>query len=160
MKIEFAQVVTQIISFLVMLWVLRRYAWEPLLKIMEDRRNKIQADFNAIKEQRADADKFRRQYDEKLKNVDIEARAIVREAVEKGRILSGEIENEAKVNARRMMAKTQDDLQQEIHKAKIQLKDDLVNLTLLATRKIIGTSMNPEQEKKLIGKFIEESEKL
>ena len=38
MKLQIGQIITQIIAFLIMLWVLRRYAWGPLLGVMDKRR--------------------------------------------------------------------------------------------------------------------------
>lgn len=157
MKIEISQVITQIISFLIMLWVLKRYAWRPLLKVMDDRQHKIQADFSTIEEQKKENERLMSEYQEKLKAIDVESSVLLKGAYEKGNRLFKEIEDEARAEAKMILTKAQEELQNEIFKAKIQLKDELVKMTLMATQKIIQTSLDTEKSKKLIGEFIEQA---
>ncbi|MGZ3633771.1 MAG: F0F1 ATP synthase subunit B family protein, partial [Parachlamydiaceae bacterium] len=62
MKIQIGQVISQIIAFLLMLWILSRYAWKPILNTMEERRHKIQSDSDAIEDQRKQAEALLAEY--------------------------------------------------------------------------------------------------
>ena len=53
--IDIRQVLTQILGFLLMVWILRRYAWGPLIGMLEARREKIAGDFKAADRAKAEA---------------------------------------------------------------------------------------------------------
>jgi F-type H+-transporting ATPase subunit b len=157
MKIEIGQVITQIISFLIMLWVLKRYAWKPLLSLMEERRTRIQSDFDTIHEQKREIERLTSEYEEKLKNFEVQTHVKIQEAIQKGQQIAQEIQQEAQQTAKAIIAKTKEDIQQEILHAKVQLKQDLVNMTILATKKIIQSKLDPEEQKKQVLEFIEQA---
>lgn len=156
MRIEIGQIITQIISFLVMLWVLKRFAWKPLLSIMEQRRNRIQSDFDTIAEKNKQADALIQEYNDKLKEIDIVAQDKIKEAIEEGKKRAQAIQDEGHAKARALFNKTQEDLQKEIHRSKIQLKNELVNMTIAATENILKTNLDKEKQKNLISEFVEQ----
>jgi len=158
MRIEIGQVVAQILSFLVMLWVLKKYAWRPLFKIIDDRRQKIQSEFDAIEQHKREIKVAEDGYTEKIKGLQVEGLKIIQEAREKGTALFKEIENEAHTNAKSIIDAARDQLQHEVADAKVQLKKHLIQMTMLATEKIIATDMDAEKREKLIGQFIEQME--
>lgn len=158
MHLEISQIISQIIAFLIMLWVLKRYAWKPLLTVLEERRNKIQAEFQTIEEQKKANEDLANDYREKLKDIDNQARAKIQEGIEEGRKLSLEIQQEAHDTAKAIVLKTQTDMQKEVHKARLQLRNELVNMTLAASRKIIHASLDSEAENKLVADFVDQTE--
>ena len=52
MEFELQQVLTHTVGFLITVWVLKRFAWGPLLGMMEERRNKIVGEFQKIEEEK------------------------------------------------------------------------------------------------------------
>lgn len=158
MRIEFAQIFSQIVSFLIMLWVLKRFAWKPLLASMEERRNKIKSDFATIEEERKEAENLRNEYQEKLQGIEAQSKAIIQQAIEDGRQRVQEIQDEAYQQARGIVAKAQEEIQKEVAKAKIQLKDEIIQMTLLATQKMIQTNLDPEKQKELATQFVDQME--
>ena len=53
--IDIRQVITQILGFLLMVWILRRYAWGPLMGMLEARREKIAGEFKEADRLRGEA---------------------------------------------------------------------------------------------------------
>ena len=45
MNLEWQQILTHLLGFVIAVWLLKKYAWGPLLSIMEERRNKIVDEF-------------------------------------------------------------------------------------------------------------------
>ena len=158
MNFEIGQVLTQIVAFLLVVWVLKKFAWKPLLAVMEERKNKIKSEFDSIEEQKEKAQILLEEYQEKLRNIESEARARIQEAVAEGRKISQEIQTEARRQAQEILAKTKSEIEREIAQAKIQLKNDLVNMTIAATQKIIQAELNQERHKKLIADFVEQAD--
>lgn len=156
MHLEWQQVITQIIGFLIALWILKKFAWKPLLKVLEERKERIKSEFGKIEEERKKAQELLQQYQEKLKEIEAEARVKIQEAVREGRDIAGEIKQQAQAEAKEILSKAQAEIEREIAKAKVQLKNDLVNMTLSATEKIIAEKLDEKKHKQLISDFIEE----
>lgn len=158
MSVEIGQIITQIISFLIMLWVLKRYAWKPLLAVLDARREKIQGEFDTIENGKKENENLKKEYEKKLREIDVQARAKIQEAVAEGNELSMEIQNAAHAKAQEIVSRAKEELQKEVYKARTKLKDELVDMTLSATEKVVQLNLNKDNQKKLINDFIEQME--
>lgn len=156
MRIEIGQIITQIISFLIMYWVMKRYAWKPLLNLLDARRDKIKTDFDTIDTQKKEIENIGEEYRQKLKEIDSFAFSKTQEAIEKGKQIASDIQKEAHVQAKEIVAKAHGDLQKEIAKSKEQLKDEVVKMAMQATEKILESKLDKEKKKNLLSDFIEE----
>jgi F-type H+-transporting ATPase subunit b len=159
MNVEYQQIITHIIGFLIALWILRRYAWKPLLGILEQRRQKIQADFDAAAARRRDAEETAAQYAARLRDIEAEARAKLQEGVAEGRRIAGEIREQARAEAQQILAKARADIDRDLAKARVELKEQIVGLTVAATERIIRRSLDDAGHRQLIGTFIDELER-
>jgi F-type H+-transporting ATPase subunit b len=157
-NLEISQILSQVIAFLITVWVLKRFAWKPLLGIMEERQKKIKSEFDLIDDQKEGIRRLEGEYNEKLANIDTKARIKIQEAVQEGHRIAQEIQDDAHNQARQILNKAQAEAEREIEKAKVQLKNDLVNIAIGATQKIIHEKLDPEKDKKLITGFIDSVE--
>ena len=158
MNLEIGQILTQIIAFIIVVWILKKFAWKPLLLVMEERRKKIKAEFEGIEEQKKKIQALTEEYQERLKGIEAEARIKIQEAVKEGRKISQEIQAEARNQAKEILSKAHSEVEREIAKAKLQLKNDLVNMTISATQKIIQERLDQEKHRKLIADFVDQAE--
>lgn len=159
MHLEIQQILAQVIAFMIMVWVLNRYAWKPLLRLLEERRDKIYTEFQSIDDQKKEIKKLTEEYNIKLKGIEAEARQKIQEEISKGREIAEKIQKEAHTQAQGILTKAQSDVEREIAKAKIQLKNDLVDLVITSTQKVIQEKMqDKDKQKALIGEFIEQVE--
>lgn len=155
MHIEIAQIFTQIVSFLIVLWVLKRFAWQPVLKVIEDRENKIKSEFASIDEQKAENNRLSELYKKQLEDATKEVKDLIKEGRENGKKIAKEIEENAHRESKKIMAHTKDELQKEIQKAKGELKQELVTITLAATEKVIKAEMDPKRQEALVNQFLQ-----
>lgn len=156
MNIEWQLLVTHSISFLITLWILKRYAWVPLLSLIEERREKIAGEFATIEREKENANQLNAQYEAKLREIDGERRAKIVEAVNEGKKIADEIRSGAKTEAQELRQKSKSELEREVAKAKVQLKDDMVSLALAATEKLLSEKLDETRHRKLIGDYIDE----
>ena len=154
MHIEIAQIFTQIVSFLIVLWVLKRFTWKPILKVIEDRESKIKSEFASIEEQKAENERLRAFYDQKLEEAAKEVKDLIKEGRENGKKIAKEIEENAHRESKKIIAHTKDELQKEIHKAKGELKQELVTMTMTALEKVVKTDMDPKRQEMLVNQFL------
>jgi F-type H+-transporting ATPase subunit b len=159
MNIELAQVVTHIIGFLITVWLLKKFAWKPLLSMMEERRQKIKDEFKRIDDEKAAADELKADYEGKLKNIDAERRQKIAEAVNEANKMASDIKLSAQEEARGIISRTTEQLERDVAKAKVQLKEEMVTITLTAAEKILHEKLDEKKERELIGKFIDNIEK-
>jgi len=153
------QVLTHALGFLIALWILKRYAWGPLLKLLDERRQKIEGEFQQIEDEKAEADKLRAEYENKLKNIESERRQKIAEAVNEANKMASDIKMGAQEEARNMINRTNQQLQRDVDAAKVQLKEDMVSITIRAAEKILHEKLDETKERDLIGKFIDGIEK-
>ena len=158
LNLEASQIIIQIIAFLVMLWVMKRYGWKPLLEILEERRNKIQSEFDSIASQKEEVKQLTFQYEEKLKGIEADMRMKIQEAVAEAQKISIGIQEDAQVQAKEILQKAKSEVEVEIIEAKNQLKNDMVNLIINTTKKILEEELDESTQKKLISNFLDEAQ--
>ena len=159
MNIEIAQVITHIIGFLITVWLLKKFAWKPLLSMMDERRQKIKDEFQRIDDEKAKAAQLKSDYENKLKNIESERRQKISEAVNEANKIASEIKAGTQTEARGIVARTAEQLDRDIAKAKVLLKEDMVNITMSAAEKILHEKLDEKKERQLIDKFISSIEK-
>jgi F-type H+-transporting ATPase subunit b len=152
MEFVWQQALTHAVGFLIMVWILKRFAWSPLLALLEERRNKIADEFKNIDEEKAKTAQLTADYEARLKEIDAERRAKLVEGVNEGKKIAEEIKSEISIKAKA-------DLVREVAKAKVQLKDDMVAMTVTAAERIINEKLDDAKHRELIGSFIDNVEK-
>lgn len=157
MRIEIGQIISQIISFLIMLWVLKRFAWKPLLALLEERKNKIASEFDSIEQQKLENEGINKEYQRKLKEIDEHARFKMQRAIDDGQQIGLKIQKDAQAQAKKIITSAEEEVQKEIQRAKIQLKNELVKISLMATEKMLHESLDEGKQKELVMNFVEES---
>jgi len=154
------EVVAQVVSFLLLLTLLRIFAWKKLLKMLDDRRERIASEFRRIDEAQSAVEKLRADYDKRLSGIEAEARAKIQEAVAEGKRVSQEIREGARQEARTILGKAQENIEIEVSKAKQELKQKVVELTLGTTEKLLKEKITDEKDRKLASDFLDELEKV
>ena len=89
-------IVAQILNFVILLWVLAKFAYKPLIKAMENRRNRIIKDLDTAEQTRLDAEALKAQYTEQLSNARQEATQIVDKANKVAQKLHDEFMDQAR----------------------------------------------------------------
>jgi len=154
--IDIPQVVTQILGFLILVWLLRRFAWGPVLKALEDRRQKIAGDFREADLAKVHANELKGAYEQKLRGADTEARTRIQSAVAEGEKVASEIRAQAQTEAAQRLERAADEMAREREKAKEQLKQDVVRLSLRTAEKILRVKLDDPAQKKLAAEFVDE----
>lgn len=156
LDLNVSQIIIQIIAFLLMFWVMKKYGWKPLLGALDARRQKIQAEFDDVQAEKEKAQHLTASYEDKLREISADARKKIQEAIAEGHRISVGIQDEAQKNAKEIVQKARLEIAEELTKAKNQLKDDVVNLVVNTTEKILQENLNDSSQKTLISNFVEE----
>lgn len=159
MDLQWQQLLTHAIGFIITVWLLKKFAWGPLMSIMDERREKIAGEFQQIEDEKAKVAELTAEYEEKLKNIDAERRQKLVEAVNEGKKIAEDVKAAARDEAREIAQKAKADLEREVAKAKVQLKEEMISITMGAAEKILREKLDDAKHRELIGGFIDNVEK-
>lgn len=150
-----SEIVAQIISFLILFFILRSIAWKKILKLLDDRKERIANEFKNIENNKLELANIKADYENKLSNIDERAKNAVKEAVKEGVLAAESIRKQAYYDADKIIKDAKVHVGIELEKAKEKLKDEIIDLTIDATSYVIRERMDDEHDKKLIADFIE-----
>ncbi len=158
MELEFRHVMTQVLAFLLMYWILKRYAWDRIYGMIDDRRKRIESDFAFIDNEKLEINKIHADYQQKLSEIDSQAHAKFQEAIAEGRKIADEIQQTTQNESNKILTKARENIEREVSNARSALKEEIVNLTIAASKKIIHEDLNSDKQKKLIMEFVDKAE--
>jgi F-type H+-transporting ATPase subunit b len=147
--ISWPKFIAQIILFLVVYWVLNKYAFAPVLKMLNERRRRIeegQHNAEKIKKQLAEAEL---RYQEVLRKANEDATRLLEEARTSSDAISQKQLQQAIKDAEGIIAKAQDTIVQERNKMIYEVKKEMVGLVVNTTAKVVGKVLTPEDQKRL-----------
>ena len=156
--INVPQLLTQILGFLVTLFILSRVAWGPLMKALEDRRQKIASDFAAAEKARSEMEKLKAEFETRIKEIEGTARARIADAAKEGEKLSTQIVEEGRARAKEQLEKALSDIQREKDKALVEMRAQVVGSVITATERVIHQKLDEAGHRKLIEQFLSEVE--
>ena len=154
--IDLPQVLTQIVGFLLMVWILRKYAWGRVLGLLEARRQKIAGEFAEADRRKADADQARAKYEQELRDIEAQKRVKLQEGVAEGQRVAGEIRAQAQKEAVDRLARAQDEIAREREKAKELVKEQIIRISMRSAEKILREELDDAHQRKLVAEFIDE----
>jgi F-type H+-transporting ATPase subunit b len=159
LDLDLGIIVTQIIGFLLALWILKAFAWRPLLNMLDARKKKIVSDIEQAEKVKEEANTIFEDYKSKLRDIDAEARRRLHEAVSEGNRMAAEIKDSSRQEARQMLAKSKEELARDVQKAKVQFRDEIASMAVMAAEKIISAKLDKKEHEKLLEDFLGEVEK-
>ena len=127
--------------------------------MLDDRKKKIAGDIDEGERIKADARKLLDDYNAKLRNIDVEARTKIQEAVADGSRIAAEIREQAREEARQILERSREELARDIVKAKVELRDEVVGMAVKASEKIISVRLNETEQRRLLDDFLREVDK-
>ena len=151
-----AQVIVQLIGFAVAFAILKRFAWKPILTLLDERRQRIEKSFREIEEAKKEAADFKRTYEAKIAKIEDEARLRIQDAISEGKRIAQEIREKAREEAQGLLVKAKENIDLEMAKARIELRENIVGLALNAAEHLIRREMNEEKQHRMVREFLEE----
>jgi F-type H+-transporting ATPase subunit b len=140
---------SQVISFCIVAFLLQRFAYKPILAILEERRRKIeegQLNAEKIKKELAEAEK---RYQEILRKADADAQRMIDEARESATHLSERKQQEAIAAAEQIISKAREAAAIEHDRTMEALKHELGRLVIDTTAKVTGKVLTQEDQRRL-----------
>jgi len=145
-----------IVTFLVLLFVLKWKAWGPLMEALDARSKQIEESLSKAEKVTADAEQQAAKNEEVLQAARKEAQDIVAQAREAGDKLKHKMETDGKEQYDGMLEKAKEQIDMEKQKALNEIKTTVVDIALKASEKVIKRNLNDEDNKKIVEDTVEE----
>lgn len=152
---EIQQILTHLAAFLILLYLLTKYLWGPFLRVIDERSVKIREEFDKADELQTKFERMRLEYEDKLKDIEAKATERMNEAIAKGQQARDEILAKANVEAADIRERVEREVQTKLDGAAIELKEQIVAMTIMATEKLLGERLDDPRHRHLVGEFID-----
>jgi len=156
MHLDLATVIWAIINFLVILAVLYKFAYNPVMKFLDNRSQEIADNIAAAERNRSESEALLKEYQEKIAQASKEAQEIIARAnkfpeEERNRILA-----QTREEAAAMLEKARLEIQRERDEALFALRQEVSTLAVMAAEKILSRNLNKEDNQRLVDDFLNE----
>ena len=149
-----ALLLTQIIGFLLLMFLLWRFAFGKIFGILDERRDTIQASYDQLDADRAAMEQTRRDYEARLAGIEAEARDKIQAAVQEAQVLRGSMIADAQKQTESILMQGRNESERERQKAFLEMRQQIVALAIGAAGKVVGESLNDARQNKLVDDFI------
>jgi F-type H+-transporting ATPase subunit b len=149
-------VIVEILTFLVMLYVLARYVYPVLVQLAEARQRAIAQQLREAEEARAAAEARVKEAQAQLEEARKTAQQVIDSANKSGEQLRQDMREKAEEDARRIAESARRDIEVERDRALQSARSEVAELVVTATEKVIGETLDLTRQRQLIERAIEE----
>ena len=143
-------------SFLLLIFLVKKYAWGNISSILNERAEKISSDIDGAEEARKKAEELASKREAELAGSRTEAKTIIENAKETAEKSKADILAEAKLEAGRLKEKANQEIAQNKAEALQSVKGDVADLTISLAGKIISQNLDSQAHKELIDQYIDQ----
>lgn len=147
-----------ILTFVVLLALLAKFAWKPLLALLDKREEMIRRSLDDAEEAKEQLQRLQEESKEILSKARTEAQSILAQSRSEAEKLKGEIKQKAKVEADAILRDAEKQIQVETEKAIAVLKNEVVDLSLMVASKLIRRNLSKEDNQSLIEESLKQVE--
>jgi F-type H+-transporting ATPase subunit b len=143
-----------IVCFLITLYVLKRFAFGPIQKMIDERREQIRQSIEAADAARDESRKLLEEHKQLIAQARGEAEAILTEARRTGESMEQRMREETEADRQRRIEETRKEIAAETARALEQIRAEVAELTLEAASRVVGRSLSAAQDRELIAEAV------
>lgn len=158
--INIPSLVSSLAGFLILWWVLNKFAFKPVLQVIDDRRTSIEAAFQEVDDAKAEVARMKAEYEGNLARINAEAQAKLQDALDQGKALAEQLKAEAEAQREKLLAKTAEDIQREKDKAIADLRNQAIDISFALATKALQGGLDKSVHDKLVADFVKDLKEL
>ena len=139
-----------ILTFLILFFVLAKFAWKPLLAALESRENIIKSSLEDAEKAKTELERLNAESEEIIAKARSEAQTIRVEAKSAAEKIKADVMVQAGEDAKKIRDETEKQIQVEKDKAINEIRQEVVNLTMTVAEKVIKKNLSKEDNQSLI----------
>jgi F-type H+-transporting ATPase subunit b len=145
-----------IICFLIVLFVLKKWAFGPIQQMIDERRERIRRALEEADEARAEARRLLEEHRKLIGQARSEAEEILSEARQVGRSMEQRVKEETEADRQRRLEETRRQIEAETRRALEQIRAEVAELTVVAAEKVTRKTLDEKDQRRLIDEAIGE----
>jgi F-type H+-transporting ATPase subunit b len=145
-----------VIAFAITFFVLRRFAFGPIQRLIDQRRDRIREALDEADKARTEARELRELTAKERDQAKIDRENLLEESRRQAQALFQQARGKADDDLRERLAKNQEELEAENRRIQEQIRRDVVELTLMAAEKVTGKTLDADDQRRLIDETIDE----
>lgn len=146
--------------FLILFPVIRSFFVAPLATAINERTTELERTFSEAENLRHEMTQMKSDYEQRLATTEAAARETIQAQIKEAQALRQQIMAEATAKADELKQQAIADIEQEKSKVITELRLEAVNLTMMATERILGENIDQDRNRKLVQDFIDKAEVL
>jgi len=146
---------TQIVAFLVLMFVLNQVTLKPLFGILDKRQQDIKDAYDQMDADRKRMEDTRLEYEKRLAGIEVEARERIQSAIKEAQGLRDGLVSDAHKTAEEIVLKGRADNDRERERLFLELRQQIVGLAIGAAGQVIGESLNDARNTRLVDDYIQ-----
>lgn len=154
--IEPVQLLTQIFNFVVMLLLLTKFLYKPILRVLSERRKKIQEGLEYAEKMNEELEKTDKKRQEVIEKAKEDGRKIIEESKKSGKLLEAEIIEKAHKEAGAILEKGRKELEMERGEMERQLRGNTVEIAQTWVETVLGDILTAKNQSEIINKKLKE----
>ena len=154
--IDWKLLIANAITFFLVLWLLRKFAYRPLLDVMEKRRQTIDEGLDKAKQAQSDLESIAKEKERVLAAARTESLALIQSAQRDAEARKQAVIAKAETEAQALVAKTRQQLDREKEQMLVQAKGELTDLVVAATGKVVAAQLDNKLQHTLANQAIKE----
>jgi len=147
-------VIWTIITFILLLIVLKKFAWKPLIEALQKREETVRSSIERAEQAQREAEKLLEENRKRLAQAEQEGHRILNESRALADKLKEEMIEKANQQARRMIDMAKQEIDRDKEAAILQLRDEVADLAIKAAGKIIDETLDESKHRKLIDSYL------
>jgi F-type H+-transporting ATPase subunit b len=152
--LNLGDIIVTLVMFLLLMLLLKKFAWGPLMGIMDQRAEMIATEIEAAEKSRLESQSLLEEQRNLLKEARNDAKAIVENAREQGEAQREDIVIAARNEVTRLKEEAAQEIASEKEKAVAAVREEFVSLSVLAASKVLGKELSEEDNRALIEETI------
>ena len=156
MSVDTTLFVATIVTFVVFAVILWKFAWGPLLKIVDDREKTIRDQVDSAEKAAADSKATLAQHQELLRGASRERDELLARAAKDADALRADLQSKARGDAEQILARAREQMTREKDQALAELRAQVADIAIEAASRIVKSSLSEDAQRKLVDDYIKE----
>lgn len=152
------QIAIQLVNTCILCFALSKLLYKPVTKFLNARKERVANQIDIAQNRLNEAEALKAEYEEKLKNIEVEKNTILEKARVQAKANGQQIVAEAKAEAENIHTRAMTDIKREEEKAKDEIKKQIIEVSSLVSGKFIAAKMTEEEQNKLVDDTISDLE--
>lgn len=148
-----------IITFLLLVVVLKKLAWGPLISAIEEREHRIKSDLDESQKARNDAERIKQDLEGQLAGLSQKSRELLAQAAKEAEALRVQLKTAAETEAHKIREKTMQELSDEKERLVRELRKDVAGLSVLAAERLMRKTVDEGVQKTVLEGFFKDLER-